>query len=107
MYGVFQTVFVMLSCCLSASGSYHHGGVLIEGGFGLCWLGAEGGVTAASHQQGGVCGKHRDTPLICAGSFYLFIFFTAARSERLRWKPKSINAEVIMCTLQQNLHLQR
>lgn len=60
---------LFLCCCLSASGSYHHGGVLIEGGFGLSWLGAEGGVTAASHQQGGVCGKHKDTRLICAGSF--------------------------------------
>lgn len=55
-----------------ASESYHHGGVLIEGGFGLCRLGAEGWVTAASHQQGSVCRKYKDTHLICAGSFGLY-----------------------------------
>lgn len=40
--------------------SYHHSGALTEGRFSLCWLGTEGWVTAASHQQGGVCRKHRD-----------------------------------------------
>lgn len=36
----------------TTSESYHHSAIFIVGGFSLCRLGVEGGVTAAPHQQG-------------------------------------------------------
>lgn len=43
-----------------ALGSYHQSVVFLEGGLRLCWLGAEGRITAASHQQGCVYNKHTE-----------------------------------------------
>ena len=82
--------------------SYHPGGLLTERRFGLLWLWAEGRVTAASHQQGGVCGKHTNTHtnLRCAGISECFFLPRPAprcgRTPKNQWEGYGVYSSDIL-----------